>query len=238
VGDVSPQAADGGWPKLADRLAAMARDLLAQESVQDTVDRISDHAVALIDGCDAAGILTLRRRAVRTVSATDDVVRASDAVQGELREGPCFDAVTLEGSVQHIPDLREAGDSWPRYAPRAVELGLRSAMGFRLFDRHNTLGALNVYSYRPNAFTHQDEHVGWLLASHAAVAFAHARTEDQLQTALQSRDEIGQAIGIVRERFNLGQDQAFAVLKRTSQDLNIKLREIAEKIIRGEDLPR
>lgn len=238
MGEHSPRVEDDSWPVLADRLAAMARDLLAQESVQDTVDRISAHAVALIDGCDVAGILTLRRRAVRTISATDDVVRASDAVQGELREGPCFDAVTLEGAVQHIPDLRDAGESWPRFAPRAVELGLRSAMGFRLFDRHNTLGALNVYSYKPNAFTHQDEHVGWLLASHAAVAFAHARTEDQLQTALQSRDEIGQAIGIVRERFNLGQDQAFSVLKRTSQDLNIKLREIAEKIIRGEELPR
>lgn len=111
-------------------------------------------------------------------------------------------------------------------------------MGFRLFDRHNTLGALNVYSFEPNAFSPQDEHVGWLLASHAAVAFAHARTEDQLQTALRSRDEIGQAIGIVRERFDLGQDQAFAVLKRTSQDLNVKLREIAEKIVRGEELPR
>ncbi|MDQ0785418.1 GAF and ANTAR domain-containing protein [Streptomyces sp. B3I8] len=237
MGEVSPQAKDDKWPTLADRLAAMARDLLAQESVQDTVDRISAHAVALIDGCDAAGILTLRRRAVTTIAATDDVVRASDAVQGELREGPCFDVVTLEGSVQHIPDLREAGDSWPRYAPRAVELGLRSAMGFRLFDRHNTLGALNVYSFAPNAFTPQDEHLGWLLASHAAVAFAHARTEDQLQTALRSRDEIGQAIGIVRERFDLRQDQAFAVLKRTSQDLNVKLREIAERIVRGENLP-
>jgi GAF domain-containing protein len=216
----------------------MARDLLAQESLQATVDRIAEHTVGLIDGCDAAGILTLRGRTVRTIAATDDIVRVSDAAQGELREGPCFNAVAAEESVQHIPDLREAGDRWPHYAPRAVELGLRSAMGFRLFTRHNTLGALNVYSFEPNAFSPQDEHVGWLLASHAAVAFAHARTEEQLQAALQSRDEIGQAIGIVRERFHLGQDQAFAVLKRTSQDLNIKLRDIAEKIARDGDLPR
>lgn len=237
-----PSTADGtsdeAWPRLADRLAVMARDLLAQESLQATVDRIAFHAVGLIEGCDVAGILTLSRKNVQTLTATDDIVRRSDAIQGELGEGPCFNAVTDEEPVQRIPDLRTAGDRWPRYAPRAAELGIRSAMGFRLFTRHHTLGALNLYSFRPNAFSERDEHLGWLLASHAAVAFAYARTEEQLQTALRSRDEIGQAIGIVMERFHLGQDEAFELLKKTSQDLNIKLRDVATKITPSDGTPR
>jgi transcriptional regulator with GAF, ATPase, and Fis domain len=224
---------------MADRLAAMAHDLLEQDSLQATVDRIAAHTVDLVDGCDAAGILTLRRGQVRTLAATADVVRASDRIQGELGEGPCFNAVTDDQPVQHIPDLTASANSWPRYAPQVGALGIGSALGFRLFTRQGTLGALNLYSFRPRAFTEASEHLGWLLASHAAVAFAYARTEEQLTTALQTRHEIGTATGIVMERFHLSDDQAaFDVLKKTSQDLNIKLRDVARTILNDETIPR
>ncbi len=225
------------WETTADQLAAMARDLLEQDSLQATMDRISAYAVDLVDGCDAAGILTVRHGAVQSLAATADVVRHSDRIQGELGEGPCFNAVTDDQPVQRLPDLTTSADRWPRYAPQARALGIQSALGFRLFTRHNTLGALNLYSFRPHAFTEAGEHLGWLLASHAAVAFAYARTEEQLTTALQTRHEIGTALGILRERFNLGDDQAFDLLKKTSQDLNIKLREVARTILNNETIP-
>lgn len=224
---------------MADRLAAMARDLLEQESLQATVDRIAAHAVDLVDGCDAAGILTLHRGKVQTLAASADVVRDSDRIQGELSEGPCFNAVTDDQPIQRIPDLTTSTDRWPRYAPHARALGIESALGFRLFTRHEILGALNLYSFRPRAFTEASEHLGWLLASHAAVAFAYARTEEQLTTALQTRHEIGTATGIVMERLHLDDDQAaFEVLKKTSQDLNIKLRDVARTIINNKTIPR
>lgn len=78
--------------ELATALADMARDLLAQDSLQDTLDRIVGYAVELVDGCEAAGLMVIREGRVETLAATDDVARTSDRVQGELGEGPCFDA--------------------------------------------------------------------------------------------------------------------------------------------------
>ena len=226
------------WLTLATALADMARDLLAQDSVQATLDRIVFHAVELVEGCEAAGILTVRRGQVRTLASTDHVVRASDRLQQQLSEGPCFDAERDKKQVYRIEDMTGRVDRWPRYAPQARELGIGSMMGFLLYTREdNDLGALDLYSSQPGAFTSRFEHVGWLLAAHAAVALASATHEENMNDALHTRQVIGEATGIVMARYGLTETDAFARLAQHSQNRNIKIRDLAETIIYLGDFP-
>ncbi|WP_028801451.1 GAF and ANTAR domain-containing protein [Streptomyces sp. 142MFCol3.1] len=225
------------WQEFAVALADMARDLLAQDSVQATLDRIVEHATVLINGCDEAGILTVRRGEVSALAATSDVVRMADRIQQDLREGPCFDAVTDRQQLYAIEDLRQPHERWSSFAPELRKLGMGSMMGFLLFTDEDELGALNVYSHVPRTFDESAQTAGWVLASHAAVAFSAARTHQQLGHALETRHEIGEAMGILMERHGLSEDDAFKVLKKASQDHNIKLREIARRICETGEKP-
>jgi GAF domain-containing protein len=217
----------------------MARDLLSQDSVQATLDRITEYAVELVEGCDAAGILVVRKHEVLTIAATDNVARVSDRLQGELREGPCFDATTQKQHVYRIADMTMVGDSWPRYTPRARELGIGSMMGFLLFTTGtDNLGALNLYSSRPDAFTEDSERIGLMVASHAAVALASARQEANLRVALDTSRTIGEAIGIVMARHKVTETAAFELLLQASQSTNTKLRNVAETVTQTGDIPQ
>ncbi|MFE0419013.1 GAF and ANTAR domain-containing protein [Streptomyces tendae] len=220
------------WRGFAQQMAALARDLLAQESVNDTLRRITASATELVPDCDAAGILILRGGKVQSLAPTEQVVIDSDALQGRVGEGPCFDAArTSTGERQfRIVDFTDEAVRWPKYVPEARRLNLGSMMGFLLFTEDEDLGALNMYSYRPGAFTEADETAGWLLASHAAVAFSSARTHAQLQEAIGTRHTIGEAMGILMGRHRLTEDQAFATLRRYSQDHNVKLRDVAARV--------
>lgn len=216
-------------------LADMARDLLAQETLQDTLESIASYAVQLVDGCEHAGILTVQRgNQVTTAAATSDLVRASDSAQHELGEGPCFDTLQDQQPVHRIADMTTHGSQWPRFAPRAHDLGIGSMLGLLLYTNHEELGALNVYSTERNVFTERSERVGWLLASHAAVLYSAARTHSQLETAVASRRDIGEAVGLVMATYQLGEDQALKLLKKVSQDRHMKLRELARAINAGE----
>ncbi len=220
------------WGRFAQQMASMARDLLAQESVGDTLERITASATELVDGCDAAGILVLHARKVETLAPTDQLVVDSDRLQEQLGEGPCFDVVRhAQGQQVHrIADLTGEQGRWPAYAPRAHALGVGSMMGFLLFTDDEDLGALNLYSRKAGVFTEASELAGWLLASHAAVAFASARTHAQMEQAVATRHVIGEAMGILIGSHHLSEDQAFDVLRRYSQENNVKLREVARLI--------
>lgn len=220
------------WALFAQQMATLARDLLAQTSVDATLERITGSAVELVEGCDAAGILMLHDKKVRTLAPTDRLVIDSDRLQEQLGEGPCFDAArTKDGErVFRIPDFTREQPRWPDYAPRALRLGVGSMMGFLLYTEDEELGALNIYSRRPGAFTEAGELAGWLLASHAAVSFSSARTHAQMEQALGTRHMIGEAMGILMGSHDLTEDGAFDVLRRYSQERNIKLREVARLI--------
>ncbi|MBE4740409.1 GAF and ANTAR domain-containing protein [Streptomyces sp. ND05-3B] len=210
----------------------MARDLLAQRSVDATLQRITASATELVEGCDAAGILVLHGTSVESLAPTEQLVVDSDRLQERLREGPCFDAAReSEGErVFRISDFSVGQPRWPAYAPEARRLGVGSMMGFLLFTEDEDLGALNLYSRRPGAFTEASELAGWLLASHAAVAFSSARTHAQLQQAVATRHLIGEAMGILMGSHHLSEEEAFDVLRRFSQEHNIKLREVARRV--------
>ncbi|MDX3451197.1 GAF and ANTAR domain-containing protein [Streptomyces sp. ME02-8801-2C] len=226
------------WGRFAQQMASMARDLLAQDSVAATLRRITASATELVEGCDAAGILVLHGERVETLAPTDQLVTDSDQLQERLREGPCFDvAHNSEGErVFRIADLTGEHSRWPAYAPQAHELGVGSMMGFLLFTDDEDLGALNLYSRKPGAFTEASELAGWLLASHAAVAFSSARTHAQMEQAVATRHAIGEAMGILMGRHHVTEEQAFDALRRYSQQHNVKLREVARRICEQGDL--
>ncbi|AIJ11467.1 MULTISPECIES: GAF and ANTAR domain-containing protein [Streptomyces] len=227
------------WRRFAQQMASLARDLLSQESLHDTLDRITASATELVEDCDAAGILILRGTKVQSLAPTEQVVIDSDALQGRVGEGPCFDAARSgTGERQfRIADFTDEAQRWPKYVPEARKLNLGSMMGFLLFTEDEDLGALNMYSYRPGAFTEADETAGWLLASHAAVAFSSARTHAQMQEAIGTRHTIGEAMGILMGRHRMSEDQAFAALRRYSQDHNVKLRNVAAQVCERGGLP-
>ncbi|MFJ4716367.1 GAF and ANTAR domain-containing protein [Streptomyces sp. NPDC088785] len=224
------------WQDFAVRLAATARELLAADSVDATLDRVTHSALDLIEGCTAAGVLLLSRGTAQTLAPTDRLVNDSDALQAELGEGPCFDAARTGHPVFRIEDLTEEHVRWPAYAPRAKALGIGSMMGFLLYTEDEDLGALNVYSAKPGAFTEDSQTAGWTLAAHAAVAFASARQHAQLEKAVASRHTIGEAMGILMAGHQLSEREAFDVLRRYSQEKNVKLREVAALVCERGDL--
>jgi transcriptional regulator with GAF, ATPase, and Fis domain len=227
------------WRTFAEKMASLARDLLSQESVRETLERITGAATELVEGCDAAGILLLRGSRVQSLAPTEQLVIDSDQLQERAGEGPCFDAARTSEGERHfrIADFTDEAERWPAYVPEARKLGLGSMMGILLFTEDEDLGALNFYSRRPGAFTEASETAGWLLASHAAVAFSSARTQAQLQEAIGTRHTIGEAMGILMGSHRLTEDQAFAALRRASQDRNVKLRDIARQVCERGGLP-
>ncbi|OXS34668.1 antitermination regulator [Streptomyces sp. XY006] len=213
-------------------MATLARDLVAQDSVQATLDEIAASAVKLVEGCDAAGILTVSKGKAVTLAVCGDMVEESDRLQGELGEGPCFDAARrVDGErLFRIADMTGPQPAWPKFSRAARDLGIGSMTGVLLYADGQDFGALNLYSRRPGAFGRDIETAGWLLASHAAVALATARTVDQLEHALETRHAIGEAMGILMERHRLSEDEAFGVLRRLSQEHNLKLRDVARRV--------
>lgn len=220
------------WARFAQQMASMARDLLAQESVAATLERITGSATELVEGCDAAGILVLHGTKVQSLASTEQIVIDSDRLQERLGQGPCFDAARMVAGHRlfRIADFTLEQPRWPAFAPQAHQLGVGSMMGFLLYTEDEELGALNLYSRRPGAFTEAGELAGWLLASHAAVAFSSARTHSQMEHAVATRHIIGEAMGILMGSHHLTEQQAFDVLRRYSQENNVKLREVARRV--------
>ncbi|MFV0131759.1 ANTAR domain-containing protein [Streptomyces sp. HMX87] len=225
------------WREFAEQMAVLARDLLAKESVQETLDAIAAAAVKLVDGCDAAGILAVRKGRAITLASCGDMVEDSDRIQGQLGEGPCYD-LARRGTGERtyrIQDMTRPQPTWPAYAEAARGLGIGSMAGILLYTDKEDFGALNLYARRPGTFTKDLETAGWMLASHAAVALASARTIDQLEHAMETRHAIGEAMGILMERHRLSEDDAFDALRRISQHHNIKLRDVAQIFRSGKE---
>ena len=222
-----------GGPSNAETFADVARALLAEQDVQRTLQKIVDLAVETIDGCDHAGITFLRGRTGSTPASSNDVPPMVDAIQYETGEGPCLDAIR-EQEVFRTSNL--ASESrWPGFSSRAQrETGVRSMLCFRLFVEGDTLGALNLYAKATDAFDHEDRTVGSVFAAHAAIALSSALHDEQMEEALQSRDVIGQAKGMLMAREGVSADQAFDMLRRASQRLNVKLRDLAAGMVSGE----
>lgn len=211
-------------------LANLARELNRETDVTAILRRIVEASVAQVEGADFAGITVLSRSSVSTPVATDELVWRVDETQYALGEGPGLNAAINREPVVRVDNLC-IDERWPRFAAAAVDLGVHSMLSFQLYTHRDALGSLNLYALRPNAFTEDSVHTGRILAAHAAIAASSTVQHANLRAALESRDLIGQAKGILMERFRVTPDQAFNLLIVASQRTNRKLRDIAEQLV-------
>ena len=219
---------------LSEALSVVERGL----GVGEVLERIVRSAQSVV-GADVVSVTWRQDGEFTTPVETDLVASKADAVQYEHGEGPCVEA-TLEGGLGFAAssDLRRE-PRWPRFGPAAADLGLHAVFATGMFPRDagTRMGALNYYSRTPGGLDHVDRDVALVFATHAAVALRGAQVMEaaelrasQLSEAVRSRDVIGQAKGILMERRGLSADEAFDTLRRTSQDLNVKLRDLAQTL--------
>jgi hypothetical protein len=218
-----------------------AQALFSAGDVRATLDHVVALAVATIEGCDCAGVFLVQEDVVTTPVSTDPAVADLNSLQHRTREGPCLDAVA-QGATVYAVDLDDE-PRWPRFGPEATRRGIRSNLALPLLS-NDTLGALSLYSRYPLAFGVIDRARGLLLAGLTTIAFssamAHEDEERRLATlhgALATRELIGEAQGILMERERITGDEAFAVLVRASQHLNIKLRDVAQRLVETGEKP-
>jgi GAF domain-containing protein len=214
--------------------AEMARSLQDEPDISETLETLIAYARDCLS-CDHAGIHLVRNREIETAAATDEVIHQADKLQTELGEGPCLQAIWDDETF--VVGDTAADPRWPVFGPKAAELGLRSILSVRMHSGEQTLGAINFYCSAVREFDREDVTMAQVFAQHASVALATAKREEGLRMAIDSRHLIGQAQGILMERFELSSDKAFAVLRRYSQDNNVKLRELADQIVRTRRLP-
>jgi DNA-directed RNA polymerase specialized sigma24 family protein len=222
-------------------LSEVARSLFAAGGVEETLQAVVDEAVAAVDGCDFAGIFTVNGEEVATAVHSGPKVVEIDLLQQLTGEGPCLDAIARQTTV-YAEDLADDG-RWTTFGPEAAAAEVRCALAFHL-HANGTLGALNLYARYPRAFGATDRAKGLIFATLSGLALggAHShededRRADNLNQALATREIIGQAQGILMERERITADQAFDILRRASQHLNIKLREVAQDLVDTGDRP-
>ncbi|SDF22577.1 GAF domain-containing protein [Blastococcus fimeti] len=222
---------------LGDVMSRVARQLQEEHGdVEGTLQAITAAAVATVPGAQECGIsYVIGRREVEPRASTGDLPRELDALQQRLRQGPCLDAI-WEHRIVRVDDL-PADQRWPRFAERAGARGIRSMLCFQLFVAADQLGAMNLYSRAVGAFDDESQEIGQVFAGHAAIALAGAEHEEHLRAGMNSRDLIGQAKGILMERYRLTAEQAFGALARVSQEQNRRLVEIARELAETGALP-
>lgn len=219
---------------LIEEFASVAPRVHASADFDDSLARITGSAVSVVNGCEAASISLLDKDRAVTRGATDRIALDGDQIQYEEGEGPCLDAA-LQGLWVYEPDLA-ADVRWPGSSRRIAELGVASMFSCRLaleVAPNHTLGGLNLYATKRDAFSEQDRMLAILLASLGAVVVDAARQQQQLLEAIKSRQVIGEAIGILRAQHNLSSQLAFDMLAKASQRTNTKLRDLAQRISDG-----
>lgn len=221
----------------ARRLAEAARQWAAVETVADTAREAAEFAVASIGGCDAVRISVLRRDGSgATITASDEMVRRVGDLQYRLDEGPSLAAAASQ-SLVHAGDLHH-DDRWPDWAARVVSVaGFSAVISLPLSTVEQELGVVDLFAKRPDAFDEQALEAAQVFAFHLSSYLAMTDAVQNLSAALSTRTIIGQAEGILMERFQLDSVRAFAILRRVSQDTNTRLAEVAEEFVRTRRTP-
>lgn len=216
-------------------VAELAAELVDSPSLEELLERALAMAVDIVPGCEQAGISLLQNRLVETPASLGPLAAECDKLQEKLGNGPCVTAL-LEADIIRIDDIR-TDKRWPEFAAGAARAGLGSMLACRLATQRDKLGALNMYSTEPGAFAEESEALAAGYAAHVSLALSALERESNLRRALQSREVIGQAMGILMERHRITASQAFDVMVHASQRTNVKLRAIADELVRTGSLP-
>jgi GAF domain-containing protein len=199
--------------------------------VEETLETIAHTARENIPGFEEVGISLMHGDGkVETMAATGDLVWKLDALQYDLHQGPCVSSLHEEPVI--VVDHLKHSQRWPDFVPEAVRLGLKAQMALRLYvDENGTIGGINLYSTGSEDIEAHAPQLAQVFAAQAAVALGHAQEVHHLNEALASRQTIGQAIGILIERYKLDEQAAFNFLARLSSHSNTKLRDVASRLV-------
>lgn len=214
---------------VAQALRDVARSLEAEPDLQHVLAAIVASVTDTVPGAEQAGVSLREGKLLQTVASTSDLTKRINNIEQELDEGHCLQAL-LDHHSYRIDDMSQ-DTRWPRFAAAAEAHGVRSMLGYKLFTSGRNLGALDLYSSKRNAFDADSEVIGELFAAHAAIALLGSTQQAEWQTALNSRDTIGMAKGILMQRERLSDVKAFNLLVSTSQNANMKLHDLAEWLV-------
>lgn len=221
----------------AEVFGEIRRLLSVQAESADVYQALVRATVRLVTGCDHAALMLVDRRGrPELVGASDQVARLVGALELEVREGPCLDAIYDEG-YQFDADIRRSSQ-WPTLAGLVLErTPVRGMVGYRLVLDEEKVGALSLFSDAPGGLDQTSADHGAVLASFAAVAVMTSRAQEatvHLERALESSREIGKAVGLLMAAHKITDDQAFEILRKTSQDLNVRLSALAREVVDGQ----
>lgn len=229
--DVTPDASAMSESALAEA----ARQVADNPEIQKALQAVVDLAMTSCNCTGASVTLVRADGGAETTATSDALVEEADDLQYAFDEGPCLRAAEQGGA--YLITNTASDPRWPRWGPAVADLGLHSVLSIHLFTDHRVLGALNLYYESVIDFSDDEVEVAKVVAAHASVALAKVRSERDLWRAIDSRHLIGQAQGIIMERFKLAPEKAFSVLRRYSQQHNIKLHDVAGSLVRTGRLP-
>jgi hypothetical protein len=221
-----------------DKFADLVRQTMAEladqharpTELRTTLFAVTNAALRHVPGTDSANILLVTDpETFESVASTSPLPSRLDALQRELNEGPCLDAAEGE-TIVRCDDLQN-DQRWPRFGRAAAEAGVRSILSFQLYTHGQRRAAMNLVATRRQAFTHEGEAVAAMVATHAATALIAHDKELQFRSALASRDVIGQAKGMLMERFGVDALRAFELLVKVSQHSNTRVARVAADIV-------
>lgn len=239
--DLSPAQVHAAEVDLHAGLSGVAKIVADDRRMSEILSEVAQFAVQAIPKADGTGVTLIKscdyRPQIQTWATTAEFVEEIDTVQYEdLDEGPCISCMQSQRPV--VSGSLGSDRRWPHFGGRVARLGVHSVLALPLMVGEQVIGAINSYAYGRDAFADQAVQIGSRFAGAAAVSIYNAvmlagareRTE-RLQRALQSRAVIDQAVGIIRSRTGLNAEEAFERLTRLSQEQNIKLHVVAERLV-------
>jgi hypothetical protein len=211
------------------------RQLADSPPVDELLQRALELAIEMVPGCEEAGISMARKNRIETPASAGSLAAACDRLQEELGSGPCIEALA-DSDLVRIDDMTR-DDRWPEFAAGAARLGVCSLLAVRMATARDRVAALNLYATTPGAFDRESDLLATAYATHVGMLLAMQEREANLRAAIRSRETIGQAMGILMERHRITAGQAFDLIVHVSQSTNVKLREVADELVRTGALP-
>ncbi|TQM61974.1 GAF domain-containing protein [Humibacillus xanthopallidus] len=205
------------------------------DAVAAVVHDVIQASTKVVPGIRHVALSAMQRETLRLLTATDDLPRRLESFQVVLDEGPTHDAA--HEAVPVIVECDEIVARWPEFGPRARALGVTSVAAVPLCWSGRTLGALSVYSVHEGSLPDGVVELATAYAAQAAATLSYAKKAENLEFAMITRQQIGQAVGILMERCELSAEAAFSYLRRVSQTGNVKLRDVARDLLNTGELP-